>query len=203
MISEGAGAGVASDERSAAGIIDLADKPPGHGSEPASQESLDAWVLATWSQAVAYARGLLRDRSEAEDVVHDCYCSLLRKAGAYDLPADGRKLLFRSLTNACIKKNTRRRPLLGLFGTPPLTDRAAAEPVEQAIALELERAIEDGLARLPDQQRAALQLKCLEHSLEEIAETLEISASNAGVLVHRARQALAAHLGKHLKEGPG
>ncbi|MGE3806287.1 MAG: RNA polymerase sigma factor [Gemmataceae bacterium] len=172
---------------------------------PASQESLDAWVLATWAQAVAYARGMLRDRSEAEDVVHDCYCSLLRKAADYDLPADGRKLLFRAVTNACFKRNARRRPLFGLFspradGSLP-ADPTVAEPLDQAISLELERDIADALSRLPEQQRAALQLKCLDHTLDEIADLLAISPSNAGVLVHRARQALAARLGKHLKEG--
>lgn len=174
---------------------------------PASAESLDAWVLATWSQAVSYAASLLRDRSEAEDVVHDCYCNLLRKAAVYDLPADGRKLLFKSVTNACIKRNTRRRPLLSLFlgGTEddgrqrPVADPTTAEPVEIVLTQELAAKIEAGLALLPVKQRAALQLKCLEHSLEEIAESLEINPTHAGVLIHRARQALAVHLAGYLK----
>lgn len=171
---------------------------------PASPESLDAWVLATWSQAVAYAFSLLRDRGEAEDAVHDCYCSLLRKADDYDLLADGKKLLFRSITHACIKRNTRRRPLLRLFAgeedrSRPLADPAAADPLEAVMTKELEVAIEDGLARLPASQRAAIQLKCLDHSLDEIAEALEVTPTHAGVLVHRARQALAGHLAHHLK----
>jgi RNA polymerase sigma factor (sigma-70 family) len=174
---------------------------------PVAQEMLDEWVLATWSQAVRYAVSLLRDRSEAEDVVHDCYCNLLRKAEVYDLPADGRKLLFKSVTNACIKRNTRRRPLLSLFlgggdeetRQRPLTDPTAAEPVEIVITKELAAEIEAGLSRLPVKQRAALQLKCLDQSLEEIAEALEISPTHAGVLIHRARQALAVYLARHLK----
>jgi RNA polymerase sigma-70 factor (ECF subfamily) len=173
---------------------------------PVSQETLDEWVLATWSQAVRYAVSLLRDRSEAEDVVHDCYCNLLRKAEVYDLPADGRKLLFKSVTNACIKRNTRRRPWLSLFigggeetRQRPLADPMAAEPVEIVITKELAAEIEAGLSRLPVKQRAALQLKCLDRSLEEIAEALEISPTHAGVLIHRARQALAVYLARHLK----
>ena len=174
---------------------------------PAARELLDAWVLATWSPAVGYAASLLRDRSEAEDVVHDCYCSLLRKADVYDLPNDGRKLLFRAVTHACIKRNTRRRPALSLNDAGPdgdwqrpVADPTATEPIDAAITQELETAIATGLARLPTNQRAALQLKCLDHSLEEIAAALSVSPSNAGVLVHRARQTLAAHLAHYTKE---
>jgi len=178
------------------------------GMLPAARDDLDAWVLATWSPAVGYAASLLRDRSEAEDVVHDCYCNLLRKADVYDLPADGRKLLFRAVTHACIKRNTRRRPAQSLDsagpdtdGRPaPVADPAAADPAATIITRELAGVIAAGLARLPANQQAALQLKCLDHSLEEIAAALQVSLTNAGVLVHRARQALAAHLARYTKE---
>lgn len=175
---------------------------------PAARDELDAWVLATWSPAVGYAASLLRDRSEAEDVVHDCYCNLLRKADTYDLTNDGRKLLFRAVTHACIKRNTRRRPALSLDSTgpdadwrpQPIADVGATEPVDAIITRELEAAIAAGLAQLPANQQAALQLKCLDHSLEDIAAALNVSLTNAGVLVHRARQALALHLTKYTKE---
>ena len=49
---------------------------------------LDAWVLSTAPDAVAYAVSLLRDRAAAEDVVQDCYCRLLQKADVYDLPRE-------------------------------------------------------------------------------------------------------------------
>lgn len=173
----------------------------------ASRRSLDDWVLDTWSPAVAYAAAMLRDRSEAEDIVHDCYCNLLRKAADYDLLADGRKLLFKSVTNACIKRNTRRRPLLSLFfgardEVPqplPLADPGSAPPDERALTAELQERIADGLAALPANQRAALQLKCLDQSLEDIAEALAITPTHAGVLIHRARQALATRLAPYLK----
>src|SRR5215471_6362081 len=79
-----------------------------------SNADLDAWVLSTAPDAVAYAASLLRDRAAAEDVVQDCYCRLLQKANVYDLPRDGRKLLFESVTNACINRATRARHVLSL-----------------------------------------------------------------------------------------
>src|SRR5207248_8790329 len=70
-------------------------------------DELDAWVLETAPRALAYARSLLGDLDQAEDVVQDCYCRLLAKADVYDLPRDGLKLLFKAVGNACINRATR------------------------------------------------------------------------------------------------
>ena len=51
-------------------------------------------------------------------------------------------------------------------------------------------------------QRGALELKSLGYSLDEIAEALGTSPSNAGVLVHRARKILAERLARFLEETP-
>jgi len=65
---------------------------------------------------------------------------------------------------------------------------------------ELENAVAAALAELPVPQRAAVELRSLGHSLVEIAEILSVSHSNARVLLHRARQALALRLQSFLKE---
>jgi RNA polymerase sigma-70 factor (ECF subfamily) len=169
---------------------------------------LDAWVLATAPAAVAYAASLLHQRAAAEDIVQDCYCRLLARADTYDLPRDGRKLLFQAVTNACLNRLSRERPALSLFTgddgpQTQLADRGA-EPAERVLMRrELEDAIADGLARLPPTQRAALELKGLNHSLDDIATALNVSPSNAGVLIHRARQAMAKYLAPHLEERSG
>jgi len=161
-------------------------------------ETLDAWASRVVPRAVAYARTLTRRPSDAEDVVHDVLCRLLDHK-EYDLIADGEKLLFRSVTNACINRATRRREMASLdqaFDAETgwsvvVQSKAVADPVDRAIANELNDAIGRGLARLPAMQRAAVELKSLRYSLKEIAQMLNVSASNAGVLVHRARKALA------------
>jgi len=174
---------------------------------PAEQNvSADGWILATLPRALAFATGLLSDPDAAEDVVHDCYCRLLQKAGVYDLQSDGAKLLFRSITNACIDRSRRRSPM-SLSATEGMADEdgqigrsidvadpRAAEPWQQADHADLQRAVSAGLAKLPVAQRAALELKSLGHSLQEIAESIGVTPTNAGVLIHRARQALARHI---------
>jgi DNA-directed RNA polymerase specialized sigma24 family protein len=65
----------------------------------------------------------------------------------------------------------------------------------------LEAAIARGLGRLPVMQRAAIELKGLGHSTEDIADTLGLSSTNAGVLLHWARKALAVELKAFLRDG--
>jgi RNA polymerase sigma factor (sigma-70 family) len=179
--------------------------------DPASSRvptaALDAWVLETVAEAVAYAATLLRDRTAAEDVVQDCYCRLLQHADVYDLPRDGRKLLFRSITNACSNVRRRTRPALRLGATGArddgpyrleLVDGSAFPAEEIAMGAELERAIGEGLAQIKRPQRAALELRSLGHSVEDVADLLGVSASHVRVMVHRARGALARHLAPFL-----
>lgn len=177
---------------------------PGKADRPDLGGDRDAWLLATLPRAVAYASSLLRDRGAAEDVVHDCYVRLLRKADTYDLPRDGTKLLFKAITNACIDRNGRGRVFSSLgFAdgeAAPIADPRAWEPHNLASHRELEAAVADSLGRLGLAQRAALELKSLGYSLREIAEALEVSEGNAGVLVHRARKQMADDLAR-FREG--
>src|SRR4051794_34453271 len=77
-------------------------------------DPIGAWVADTVRRALAYATTLVRDRAEAEDIVHDCYLRLMARSDRYDLPNDGTKLLFRSITNACINRGRRRAPVVSL-----------------------------------------------------------------------------------------
>jgi RNA polymerase sigma-70 factor (ECF subfamily) len=74
------------------------------------------------------------------------------------------------------------------------------EPAAGVMMQELEAALAAGLERLPLVQRAALQMKSLGHSLQEIAATLNITVSHAGVLIHRARQNLARFLAPYVED---
>jgi RNA polymerase sigma factor (sigma-70 family) len=174
-------------------------------------DEVDAWVRETLPRAVAFARSLLRDHSSAEDVAHDCYCRLLRRADIYDLPRDGTKLLYRAITNACINRYQRERVFLSLDAAGPdhrpliesVLPARTSEPDERLRLTELESAIERGLDSLSPMQRAAVQLRALGHTIEEIADTLGLTNTNAGVVIHRARQALAIELAPYLGEKAG
>jgi RNA polymerase sigma-70 factor, ECF subfamily len=184
----------------------------GFSDRPERNGTHEAWALATLPRALAYARSLLRDRAVAEDVTHDCYVRLFAKAGTYDLSRDGTKLLYKAITNACIDKNYRDRKMVSLeaeaewlcesTGRAPLAGNRVDDPHELAAHRELEEAVAVELEGLTVAQRGALELKSLGYSLEEIAEALGTSATNAGVLIHRARKILATRLARFIEEAP-
>ncbi len=170
-----------------------------------AEDQLDAWIKRIAPRAVAYARTLLDRPGRAEEVVQGVFLRLLEHS-EYDLLNDGEKLLFRSITNACINQTTRREELRSLHAEAEdgwslmaaLESPDSPDPVETALSEELLSAVRAGLAELPPMQRAAVELKATGSSLKQIAETLEVSPSNAGVLVHRGRKRLKAKLGAQL-----
>ena len=161
-------------------------------------DEVRAWLVECLPRAVVYARSLVRDGNEADDLVQECVYRLLRRAASYDLPRDGSRLLFRAITNECINRTTRGPGMLSLEMLDEedqpldgaLADPHAEQPVEVVLTDELRRVLDQALEQLPVAQRAALELKSLGHSLEEIAEALSVTANHAGVLLHRARQAV-------------
>lgn len=172
--------------------------------------------METAPRALAYARTLVRNTVDAEDIVHNCYCRLLAKADEYNLPSSGTKLLLKAVTNACINWVQRRAPevswgaevdgMSGIVSTArkgggfPITDKPEREPVHSAMCNELQDAIDAALALLPVTQRAVVELRSLGHSLEEIAEMLGMTHANARVVLHRARQVLAKRLRPHVED---
>ncbi len=148
---------------------------------------------------------MTRDATQADDVVQECLYRLIRRDGEYDLLRDGVKLLFRSITNLCINQASRGRALGSLDARGDdgrafeVEDRLAAMPEAELSRKELQDAIRVAMDGLPALQRAALELRALGQGKAEIAEVLQVSESNAGVLVHRARAALAEALAEFLE----
>ena len=83
---------------------------------------------------------------------------------------------------------------------PSLADPHSPPPEQLVMNRELAQAVERALWELPVQQRAALELRSLGHSLVEMAQMLEISHANARVQLHRARATLAARLKSFLEQ---
>lgn len=170
---------------------------------------MDSWITLALPAAVAYASSLLGDRGEGEDIVQDCVCRLLTHAARYDLQRDGRKLLFRSITNACLNRQTRDRKILSLDeqgrhpagGTWEMEDAATSPPPVLVMAEELRAAIGAGLQRLPVTQRSALELSSLGYRSEEVAEMLDVQHDYVRVLLFRARRTLAEHLSERYTGG--
>lgn len=170
---------------------------------------LDSWITLALPGAIAYASSLLGDRGRGEDVVQDCVCRLLIGAARYDLPRDGRKLLFRAITNACLNLKTRERKHASLDergrhpagGNWEIEDKTTSPPPVIAMAEELRQAIAAGLQTLPLPQRSAIELSSLGYRPDEIAEMIDVQPDYARVILFRARRAMATYLNARFSEG--
>ena len=74
-------------------------------------DNLDAWVLATAPRAVAYARSLLRNPDEAEDVVQEAFISAFRSIESFQGGARLSTWLHRIVVNAALMRLRSKRRL--------------------------------------------------------------------------------------------
>ena len=137
----------------------------------------------------AYAAGLLRDRSAAEEVTAQAFERAYRRRASFD-PCRGsrRAWLFGIARNAALDELRRRRRHAELLAEPGADPDAGAEPAEAALRRSL---IRTAIAELPARDRELVALKYfagLDNA--EIATVLSISESNAGTRLHRAIEKL-------------
>lgn len=168
---------------------------------------MDGWIEKELPAAVRYAASLIGDRTAAEDIVQEAIYRLLRRAGSYDLDRDGRKLLYRAVTNGCINLTVRRREVLSLNNSsgqqetaPQVVDPRAASPADVVMATELNDAIHRGLQSLSMRDRCVLELASLGHEPRGIADIIGMKPAGIRVILHRARKTMAAFLNAHFSE---
>ena len=138
---------------------------------------------------------IMRNREEALDATQETFITVLRKAASFEGRAAFSTWLYRIAVNTCydhLRKKKRRR-------TSPLP--ANYEPADRSINGQLEAAelrpdIEEALANLPDEFRAAVILADLEGlPLRGVAEILDVPIGTVKSRLFRGRRLLAAQLG--------
>lgn len=147
--------------------------------ESALVELID--VASPWLLGIA--QSMLSDQEEAEEVVLDAFRIGWHKIGLLPADEDGRLMpwLFRITRNRAIDRlRARRRRRLKLDRIRVMDEiGAAAPPVEPDESARpgwhVHDQVRSALLRLPDEQRAAVQLAYFQgYSQSEIAEQLEI-----------------------------
>lgn len=133
----------------------------------------------------AYAAGMLRDRTTAEEVTAIAFERAYRKRSGFD-PRRGsaRAWLFGIARNAALDELRRRGRQATLAADPAdLTGAGTIHAVEQS---ERRMVLVNALAALGGRERELVALKFFAGlSNAEIGEVLGISESNAGTKVHR------------------
>jgi RNA polymerase sigma-70 factor (ECF subfamily) len=180
-----------------------------NGTEPLSDEEVVRRVLAgetalfeivmrRYNQRLyRMARAILRDDSEAEDVMQDAYVRAYEHLSQFA----GRAQFSTWLTRIAIHEalgRSKKRKRTEQFGTIESSNgncdtevnvaATALNPEEQTSAAELGKALESAILAIPDQYRLVLMMRDVEQlSTAETAAALELSEENVKVRLHRAR----------------
>jgi RNA polymerase sigma-70 factor (ECF subfamily) len=147
--------------------------------------AFDQLYRSSRDDVYAYAAGLLRDPTAAEDVTATAFERAYRKRSRFDPKrGNGRAWLFAIARNAALDELRRRSRHAELAAEPEdAANPAAMEAVERS---ERRLVLTAALEKLDARERELVALKFFAGlSNAEIADVLGISESNAGTKLHR------------------
>lgn len=148
-------------------------------------------------QVFAYARHLLGNREDAEEVSTEAFMRAFEKAGSFRGDAPFRSWLFSITRNLCLDRM--RQPKLLLMEPEDLERADVRESASQQIDTSI--IVRQALETLPEDQRMALLLCDVEEwNAGEAALMLDRSLAATKSLLYRARRAMRDTLMEMLKE---
>lgn len=155
-------------------------------------------VLRHRSRLYAVALRTMRDPEDAADALQDALISAYRAASSFRAEAQVTTWLHRIVVNACLDRIRRKqaRP------SAPLPDEGPGEPADPRDAVDerdTSMVVQDALARIPADQRAAIVLVDVQgYSVADAATVLEVPEGTIKSRCARGRAKLAILLG-HLR----
>ena len=164
--------------------------------------AFDALVSRYQRQATSVAYRMLNNMDDALEVTQDAFLRAYEKLGALENTERFGPWLLRIVSNLALNK--RRSRALRMQGRVSLdagddedggpmqvADKSAVMPDEAASAADVQRLMKQAIDELPEMQRKALILFCLEQRPQkEIAQTLECSVEVVKWHVFTARKKL-------------
>ncbi len=154
-----------------------------------TREEYRQQVLAAKDRLHTYATWMLRNREDARDATQEALMRLWAHRATVP-PGAARAWLLRTAHRLCIDRLRRRNG----HGEVPLEPEMMSRPTGEsdpadAIRLgEVRASVADGLAALPDRDRALLVLREMQGmSYEEIARVIDRPVGTVKVALHRAR----------------
>jgi len=147
----------------------------------------------------------VRDRTTARDLVQEVYTKAYQNRERFDPERSFGAWIYTIARNACVDHLRRRLrdPLGGNAPNAPVdppdldsfADRGASDPQRAAEQNDLIMAVRRELARLPDERRAAVEMKILDGlTFRETAEALGVPLGTVAYWVRESLDAVAARL---------
>ena len=162
-------------------------------------------IVEKYSQYVYnVAYRILGNQADAEDAAQEAFISAYKNFHRFRGAAAVSTWLYRIAVNASLMKlrKERRRDYLTQTGYDETQLASHMEgPERSALNAELREKLEEGLARLPPQLRAAVVLRDVQElSNEEAAAALKSSVAALKSKLHRGRVLLRKHLDEYLRQ---
>lgn len=177
-----------------------ADKSGGKGD---SFGSIEAVYLAYESELLRFARRIVDNDEDAQDVVQEAFMRLHNNFNTVKQP---RAYLYRTVHNLALNKKTRDEKVIPLYVNPEDSDNRKdiedfssdiISPDEEIARIEAIEITREMVNKLNDRSRMLIHLKFNEGlSYKEISEKTGLTVSNVGFILHQALKELAAEFKK-------
>ena len=190
------------------------------------ERAFEALVERHYGMMLAVARGYVRTRAVAEEVVQEAWVGVLNGIARFEGRSSLRTWIMRIVVNIAITRGEREArtipfSTLAPGGDEPAVDpdrfrdesdgfpghwRAypanwAAVPDDALLSRETLAVIMGAIEELPDAQRVVITMRDVAGcSAEEVCGTLDVSDGNQRVLLHRARSHVRSALERHLDD---
>jgi RNA polymerase sigma-70 factor (ECF subfamily) len=149
-------------------------------------------LMRRYNQRVYRAvRAILRNDSDAEDVMQQAYLNAFAHLGQFAGNAKFSTWLTRIAVNEALARIRRHHPAAATEETMDEIESHEPDPERQASASQIREVLESEIAALPDHYRSVLVLREVEGlSTGETAECLSVSEDVVKQRLHRARTLL-------------
>jgi RNA polymerase sigma-70 factor (ECF subfamily) len=188
------------------------------------ERAFESLVVSFYPSMLAVARGYVRSRAVAEEVVQEAWLGVLEGLDRFEGRSSLRTWVLRIVANVARTRGVREArsvPVSSLEGDGPTVEperfRGPGDPFpghwtsypsdwrtvpeEQLLSRETLDLVKQAIEQLPELQRSVITLRDVTGcSAEEVCEALGISDGNQRVLLHRARGRVRAILERHLDD---
>jgi RNA polymerase sigma-70 factor, ECF subfamily len=188
------------------------------------EAAFSSLVSDLYPSMLAVARGYVRSKSVAEEVVQEAWVGVLKGIDRFEARSSLRTWVLRIVANIARTRAVREARTVPLSSFEPVGDEPAVAPTrfggpddpfpghwrsyptdwrrlpeDRLTSLETIEVVRAAIEQLPDAQRLVITMRDIAGlTSEEVCDTLDVTAGNQRVLVHRARARVREALERHL-----
>jgi RNA polymerase sigma-70 factor (family 1) len=169
-----------------------------HDFKSGDTETFEQVFHAYYKALAIYAKTILKDMDDAEDIVQQVYIGIWEKRAKLEVHTSLRALLYKSVHNACLNK-IKQQTVRTKYAAEVLYQVQEGKTDDGLQQKELQKKIEQALNALPEQCGKIFRMSRFEHlKYQEIADQLGLSVKTVENQMGRALKIMKTHLKDYL-----